>query len=300
MEASHTLDPFFKRNAPTATATVPRIEADMIFTTLLLNDVPPLIGTGNFGRAAVNIAANRLLAAGATPRYLSGTLTVDTDTPVDVINAIADAMMSGAVQAEAEWKNMECRFVSSGPRYGVAASIFGVGQLPPDFADGSFDFAVSFQVIEHIERDAEFVREVSRVLRDGGRFIVSTPNAPMSLTRNPWHVREYTAEELRELLLRHFSEVECLGVAGNERVMEYYAANKASVERVARFDVFDLQHRLPRRLLRIPYDILNRINRRRLLADNRDLTQSITMDDYRIGPVTEESFDLYFIARKGR
>ena len=57
---------------------------------------------------------------------------------------------------------------------------------------------------------------------------------------------------------------------------------------------------LPRRLLRIPYDILNRINRRRLLADNRDLTQSITMDDYRIGPVTEESFDLYFIARKGR
>ena len=103
-------------------------------------------------------------------------------------------------------------------------------------------------------------------------------------------MREYTAEELRELLLRHFSEVECLGVAGNERVMEYYAANKASVERVARFDVFDLQHRLPRRLLRIPYDILNRINRRRLLADNRDLTQSITMDDYRIGPVTEESF----------
>lgn len=173
--------------------------------------------------------------------------------------------------------------------------------VPPlDFADGSFDFAVSFQVIEHIERDAEFVREVSRVLRDGGRFIVSTPNAPMSLTRNPWHVREYTAEELRELLLRHFSEVECLGVAGNERVMEYYAANKASVERVARFDIFDLQHRLPRRLLRIPYDILNRINRRRLLADNRDLTQSITMDDYRIGPVTEESFDLYFIARKGR
>ncbi len=155
-------------------------------------------------------------------------------------------------------------------------------------------------MIEHIERDAEFVREVSRVLRDGGRFIVSTPNAPMSLTRNPWHVREYTAEELRELLLRHFSEVECLGVAGNERVMEYYAANKASVERVARFDVFDLQHRLPRRLLRIPYDILNRINRRRLLADNRDLTQSITMDDYRIGPVTEECFDLYFIARKGR
>ncbi len=171
---------------------------------------------------------------------------------------------------------------------------------PLDFADGSFDFVVSFQVIEHIERDADFVREVSRVLRDGGRFIVSTPNAPMSLTRNPWHVREYTAEGLRRLLSRDFSEVECLGVTGNERVMEYYAANKASVERIARFDIFDLQHRLPRRLLQIPYDILNRINRRRLLADNRDLTQSIAMDDYRIGPVTDDCFDLFYIARKGR
>ncbi len=171
---------------------------------------------------------------------------------------------------------------------------------PIDFADGSFDFVVSFQVIEHIERDADFVREVSRVLRDGGRFIVSTPNAPMSLTRNPWHVREYTAEGLRRLLSRDFSEVECLGVTGNERVMDYYAANKASVERIARFDIFDLQHRLPRRLLQIPYDILNRINRRRLLADNRDLTQSIAMDDYRIGPVTDDCFDLFYIARKGR
>ena len=63
--------------------------------------------------------------------------------------------------------------------------------VPPlPFADGSFDFVISFQVIEHIRRDVDFVREVHRVLRPGGQFIVTTPNAPMSLTRNPWHVRE--------------------------------------------------------------------------------------------------------------
>ncbi len=179
-------------------------------------------------------------------------------------------------------------------------AVFRRMNVPPlAFADCSFDFVVSFQVIEHIERDDDFVSEVSRVLRPGGRFIVSTPNAPMSLTRNPWHVREYTAVELRDLLSRHFADVECRGVSGNGRVMEYYAANRASVGRIARFDIFDLQHRLPRRLLQIPYDILSRINRRRLLNANRDLTQSITMDDYSIGPVTEECFDLYFIARKG-
>ena len=59
---------------------------------------------------------------------------------------------------------------------------------------------ISFQVIEHIKQDLELVREVKRVLRPGGKFIVTTPNAPMSLTRNPWHIREYTAAELRSLL----------------------------------------------------------------------------------------------------
>ena len=45
-------------------------------------------------------------------------------------------------------------------------------------------------------------------------------------------------------------------------------------------------------------DRINRINRRRLLARNTDLTTSIRMDDYRIGPVGEGCFDLFYIARK--
>lgn len=171
--------------------------------------------------------------------------------------------------------------------------------VPPiDFPDELFDCVISFQVIEHIRRDEEFVREVSRVLRKGGVFVVSTPNAPMSLTRNPWHVREYTATQLTRLLRGSFSEVECRGVFGNDRVMEYYAANKAGVERITRFDPLDLQHRLPAWMLRLPYDILNRVNRRRLLADNRSLTSSISMADYRVAPYDEGCFDLFCIARK--
>lgn len=171
--------------------------------------------------------------------------------------------------------------------------------VPPlDFADESFDYVISFQVIEHIKRDRDFVKEVSRILRKGGSFIVSTPNAPMSLTRNPWHVREYRAEELRQLLAPHFESVEMLGVDGNEKVMAYYEKNREGVRRITRFDPLDLQHRLPRWMLQLPYDLLNRLNRRRLLNQNGDLTTSITRDDYRIGPVTDRSFDLYFIARK--
>lgn len=169
--------------------------------------------------------------------------------------------------------------------------------VPPlPFPDASFDCVVSFQVIEHIRDDAAFVREVRRVLRPGGRFIVSTPNRPMSLTRNPWHVREYDAREFRELLGREFRRVEALGVAGSERVTAYYEKNREGVRRITRFDPLDLQHRLPRWMLRIPYDLMNRLNRRRLLTQNDELTRSIRMEDYRIVPVTETCFDLFFVA----
>ncbi|HIY69630.1 MAG TPA: class I SAM-dependent methyltransferase [Candidatus Alistipes intestinigallinarum] len=171
--------------------------------------------------------------------------------------------------------------------------------VPPlAFPDASFDCVISFQVIEHIRDDRQFVREIHRVLRPGGRFIVTTPNAPMSLTRNPWHVREYTADELRQLLGSCFASVEALGVFGNEQVADYYEKNRRGVERITRFDPLDLQHRLPRWMLQIPYDLLNRLNRRRLLRENNDLTTSIRMEDYRLGPAAEGCYDLFFIATK--
>ena len=189
--------------------------------------------------------------------------------------------------------------IGTGSGYGIEVVAPHARRLPPlPFADASFDWVITFQVIEHIRRDGEFVREIHRVLRPGGQLIVTTPNAPMSLTRNPWHVREYTAGELRTLLGESFAAVETLGVFGNAKAMAYYEENRRSVQRLLRFDPLDLQHRLPRRLLQLPYDLLNRINRRRLLARNTDLTTSIRMDDYRIGPVGEGCFDLFYIARK--
>ena len=172
-------------------------------------------------------------------------------------------------------------------------------EVPPiGFADESFDYVISFQVIEHIKRDKDFVKEVSRVLRKGGKFIVSTPNAPMSLTRNPWHIKEYTEQQLRDLLAADFSNIEAYGVNGNEKIMQYYEQNRRSVERIMRFDILDLQHRLPRWILQIPYDVMNRLNRRRLLESNNELTRSIKMDDYSIGEISPQSFDLYYIATK--
>ena len=173
--------------------------------------------------------------------------------------------------------------------------------VPPlPFEDASFDYVVSFQVIEHIENDIDVVREVARVLRPGGKFVVTTPHAPMSLTRTPWHVREYNADELRNLLECYFSKVEAYGVVGNEKVMAYYEKNRQSVRKIMRFDLLDLQHRLPRKMLQWPYDLLNRLNRRNLHKRNTSLTESIVMEDYSIVPYEADMkcFDLFFVATK--
>jgi SAM-dependent methyltransferase len=172
--------------------------------------------------------------------------------------------------------------------------------VPPlsGLKDDSFDFVVSFQVIEHIKKDKDLVEEVCRILKPGGKFIVSTPNIKMSLTRNPWHIREYTVDEFEKLLQGPFKKVDKKGVFGNKKIMNYYQENKKGVEKITKFDIFNLQYILPRQLLQIPYDILNRRNRKKILANNNELVSNIKMDDYYIDQATDSCFDLFYIAEK--
>lgn len=166
------------------------------------------------------------------------------------------------------------------------------------FEDNSFDFVVSFQVIEHIEDDNRFMAEIKRVLKPGGKLIFTTPNKLMSLTRNPWHVREYTPTEMANLIKAHFGTMELNGVFGNEKVMDYYQKNKAGVQKFTRFDIFNLQYRLPRRLLQIPYDIANRMNRRMLSKQSTGLVNDIVWTDYFISPIQDSALDYFAICEK--
>ncbi len=171
--------------------------------------------------------------------------------------------------------------------------------VPPlPFPDASFDAVVSFQVIEHVRRDKELVTEIHRVLRPGGRLIISTPNSEMSLTRNPWHVREYTIEGFARLLEPMFGSVERLGVFGHENVMQYYENNRRSVARVLRWDILKLNKWMPRWVLKMPYDVMNRINRRRLLNADTSLASGIRTEDYFIAPASKECFDLFYVCQK--
>lgn len=177
---------------------------------------------------------------------------------------------------------------------------FKAMNLPPlhGLADNSFDCVLSFQVIEHIKNDRFYLQEIHRVLKPGGVALITTPNRKMSLSRNPWHIREYLADELKNLASGIFSEVQMKGITGNEKVMAYYEQNKKSVARIMRWDILNLQYNLPAWMLRFPYEVMNRLNRNKLQTGDQSLVQSIRHEDYVVTEDAAAALDLFMIVRK--
>ncbi|MDR3537957.1 MAG: class I SAM-dependent methyltransferase [Acetobacteraceae bacterium] len=81
-------------------------------------------------------------------------------------------------------------------------------------ADGCVDAVVSFETIEHFDRQEDFVAEIRRVLRPGGLCIVSTPDRAIysgpDASPNPYHVKELSQQEFLDLLRTQFPEVALL------------------------------------------------------------------------------------------
>ena len=82
------------------------------------------------------------------------------------------------------------------------------------FAAAEFDRVVSFETIEHIAEQAEFLDEIKRVLKPDGVLILSCPNkAEYSDKRgftNEFHVKELYRSELQALLAPRFARLRWL------------------------------------------------------------------------------------------
>jgi SAM-dependent methyltransferase len=81
------------------------------------------------------------------------------------------------------------------PGEGVCASALS---LP--FADGTFDLVGAFDVVEHCEPESQALAELRRVLRPGGRLLLSVPAYQWAWTDHDvraGHHRRYTRPRLR-------------------------------------------------------------------------------------------------------
>lgn len=87
---------------------------------------------------------------------------------------------------------------------------FDKAWLPQDLArlaDRRFDVIVSFETLEHIADPEGLLAQFNRLLRPGGRIIVSVPNDWSDETGedpNPHHLHVYTLDKLRHQFSRHF------------------------------------------------------------------------------------------------
>lgn len=79
------------------------------------------------------------------------------------------------------------------------------------FPDKSMDVVVSFETIEHVPETVQnsFIKEISRVLKDDGILIMSTPNKEIYSDRynykNEFHIKEFYYDEFYDFLKREFS-----------------------------------------------------------------------------------------------
>lgn len=106
-----------------------------------------------------------------------------------------------------------------------------VGAQGLPFRAGGFDVVTAFQVIEHVSDTDRFLVEVGRVLSPGGVAVFTTPNRELRLEPgmrpwNPFHVREYAAEELAAVLRQQFAEVTVTGLQASPGL---YAIESARV-----------------------------------------------------------------------
>ncbi|UCD57082.1 MAG: class I SAM-dependent methyltransferase [Candidatus Hydrogenedentota bacterium] len=166
-------------------------------------------------------------------------------------------------------------------RYGADNIEFRLMKVPPiDFADASFETAVCFQMVEHLDEPGRLVAEIGRVLRNDGTALFATANKAETISDNPYHLHEFSAEEFEELLEAHFGSTEMYGVFGDESFMRYWQNNRKWVSTFMRADIFHLSRHLPRPLKQRLFDTVSRLMRARLMQADPDLCHNIMHENF--------------------
>jgi ubiquinone/menaquinone biosynthesis C-methylase UbiE len=172
------------------------------------------------------------------------------------------------------------------------------GRLP--YADASIDIACSLEVVEHVEDQFAFTRELHRILKPGGMAIISTPNILNINSR--WRYLHSGFTVLFDPLL--LSSADPVHTSGHiDPVSYYYLAYQLRragfVSTSVEYDRFKTSARFLVVLCSPVIWIGNRLFRRRLNARKKDVAMenaSILKDMWSLGMLTSRS--VIAVARK--
>lgn len=159
----------------------------------------------------------------------------------------------------------------------------------------TFDVVLNFQVLEHIQNPAPFLRGLSERIGPDGVLMLTTPNRLRTISENPYHVREYTPDELHKELSAVFGSVTILGVHGNDKVERFDAGREKAVKRILALDPLGIRNLLPRKLVEVAFAKLARIVRRQAQPSS---APDIVPEDFSVGEGNvERALDLVAICR---
>lgn len=168
------------------------------------------------------------------------------------------------------------------------------------FEDAMFDRIISFQVIEHVPDELNYVKEIARVLKPGGSFIVTTPNKRIRLRPNqkPWnkfHFREYYPEELEALLKQGFRTVEVKGVKAKEPLQTIETERVKQYLKWSALDILNLRRLLPKSLKSILLKFFRKVT---TPAAPDDFKSRFSVEDYFLTDShLDDSLDLLAVCR---
>ena len=147
--------------------------------------------------------------------YGYGTNTISSSTKIKNIIGI-DIVEEVINEANKKYSNDKCSFI-----LGDALA------LP--FEDNQFDTVISFENIEHVNDYEVYLKEMKRVLKPSGIFLLSTPNNrdfsirlqkilkkidnwPEKYQPNKWHIKEFHYDELVKIFnLYNFKIIKSFG-----------------------------------------------------------------------------------------
>ncbi|MDX1422337.1 MAG: class I SAM-dependent methyltransferase [Kiloniellales bacterium] len=179
------------------------------------------------------------------------------------------------------------------------------------FESGMFGCLVSFQVIEHVVDVDAYLREATRVLAPQGTAVFTTPNRHIRLDpgMKPWnrfHVVEYGADDLADVLASYFSDVNIRGLFAVPEIYDIEYARVQRSLRTARSPVHSYLERFARMVLPASALSLARGARAAMTADRENagghrvpMAELTTEGLYYQAEDHDSSLDLMAVCRTG-